>query len=162
MATAEELLEVLTPVVETFQIELDDVSLSKAGSKRVLAISLDRDGGVDLDAVAEVSRAISEHLDSTNIMGSGPYVLEVSSRGVDKPLTKPAHWRRNIGRLVKVVGSAIDATGRIVSSSENEVVINVKGQIRTFALDDIAKAHVQVEFNRPDAVADSTPEAEEV
>lgn len=148
MATAEELLKVLAPVVDSFGIDLDDVSLSKAGSKRILSISLDRDGGVDLDAVAEVSRGISELLDATDIMGATPYVLEVSSRGVDKPLTKPVHWHRNVGRLVKVVGSSIHVTGRVVSSTDNSVVLNIKGQMRTIAFDDVAKAHVQVEFNR--------------
>lgn len=148
MATVDELVKVLTPVVSTFDIDLDDVSLTKAGNRRVLAISLDADGGIDLDQVAEVSRAISEYLDESDVMGAAPYVLEVSSRGIDKPLTTAAHWRRNIGRLVKVVGSAIDATGRIVSSDDTSAVVNVKGQMRTVAFADISKALIQVEFNR--------------
>ena len=150
MATVDELLKVLAPVVSAQGVELDEITLSKAGNRRVLAISLDRDGGIDLDAVADASRAISEFLDESDVMGATPYVLEVSSRGIDKPLSTPAHWRRNHGRNVKVVGSAIAAIGRIVSSDDNSVVLNVKGQMRTIAFDDIAKAIVQVEFNRTD------------
>lgn len=148
MATVDELVKVLTPVVSAFGIDLDEVTLSKAGNRRVLAISLDRDGGIDLDGVAEVSRAISEFLDESDVMGAAPYVLEVSSRGIDKPLLTATHWRRNTGRLVKVVGSAIDAVGRIVSSDDTSVVLNVKGQMRTIAFDGISKALIQVEFNR--------------
>lgn len=150
MATVDELITELAPVVSVHGVDLDEVNLSKAGNRRVLTIALDCDGGVDLDVVAAVSRSISEHLDESDIMGAAPYVLEVSSRGVDKPLLTPTHWRRNNGRLVKVVGSAIDAVGRITSSDDTSVTLNIKGQNKTVAFDDISKAMIQVEFNRVD------------
>lgn len=152
MATNDVLIDELTPIVAALGLEIDDVNVSKAGNRRVLAISLDRDGGLDLDLVADASRAISEHLDDSDVMGSAPYVLEVSSRGIDKPLTTAAHWRRNIGRLVKIVGGSVDVVGRIVSSDDAAVVLNVKGQMRTIEFASISKALVQVEFNRADEI----------
>ena len=92
-------------------------------------------------------------LDDTDVMGEEPYTLEVTSRGVDRPLTQPRHWRRNLRRLVKVTllaGGAV--TGRIVAADEETVELDVKGQRRRIALSDVAKALVQIEFNRIDEV----------
>lgn len=148
MVSAEELIELLTPVVEEFSLDLDDLSLSKAGKRRVLDVTVDGDDGVDLDEVAAVSRAISEKLDETDIMGSLPYVLEVGTRGVNKPLLKPAHWRRNIGRLVVVAGDAINATGRIIEFSDPMVTLEIKGKNRTLSIAEISRANIEVEFKK--------------
>ncbi|MBZ5734368.1 ribosome maturation factor RimP [Nocardioides sp. TRM66260-LWL] len=135
--------------------DLEAVELTPAGKRRVLRIAVDRDGGITLDDVAEATRAISAVLDDSDVLGQQPYTLEVTSRGVDRPLTLPRHWRRNVGRLVKVTpleGAAF--SGRIVEAGEGSVVVEVRGARRTVALADVGKALVQIEFNRPGPVDD--------
>jgi ribosome maturation factor RimP len=92
----------LRPIVEQFGCDLEAADIAPAGRRRLLRVLVDRDGGINLDDVAEVTRAISKALDADDIMGDGAYTLEVSSPGVDRPLTLPRHWRRNVSRLVKV------------------------------------------------------------
>src|SRR6059058_4887589 len=94
--------DVLEPVVAGAGYDLEDVTVTAAGRRSVVRVVVDRDGGVDLDAVADISRVLSEALDADDVMGEAPYVLEVSSPGVDRPLTQPRHWRRAAGRLVTV------------------------------------------------------------
>ncbi len=144
----EELTKLLGPVVEQFGLDLDDLHLSKAGKRRVLEIVLDGDDGVNLDQVAEVSRAVSEYLDSTEIMGEMAYLLEVGSRGVGRPLTKPIHWQRNLTRLVEVSGNAISVTGRIVDFENPNVTLEVDGKNQVVDINTISRAMIEVEFNR--------------
>src|SRR5439155_892857 len=82
-----------------------------ARRRRLLRVVVDADGGVDLDNIALVSREASARLDDTGAMGEAPYTLEVSSPGVDRPLTQPRHWRRAVGRLVRVPASGPSAPG---------------------------------------------------
>jgi len=145
---SDELIAELEPVVAQFGLDLDELRLTKAGKRRVLEVVLDGDNGVDLDVVAAVSRAISEHLDASTIMGQLPYLLEVSSRGVGRPLTKPAHWSRNVGRMVHVVGETIDVTGRIVAFNDPQVTLDVEGIERVVDVTTISRALIEVEFNR--------------
>lgn len=148
MATTDELISHISAVLQPLGVELDDLTLSKAGSRRVLDVVVDADDAIDLDRLAEISRAVSESLDESDIMGTAPYVMEVGTRGVGRPLTKPAHWRRNVGRLVKISGDAVNASGRIVSFDEPTVVINIKGQPRKFDISTISRAVIEVEFSR--------------
>jgi ribosome maturation factor RimP len=110
----------------------------------VVRVVIDRDGGIDLDAVAEASRAISDALDSADAFGESAYTLEVTSPGVDRPLTEPRHWRRNIGRLVEFGGT----TGRILDATDNGVAVEVNGQSREIAYGELAPGKVIVEFSR--------------
>lgn len=131
-------------------LDIEAVEITPAGKRRILRIAVDKDGGVTLDEVAEATREVNDVLDGSDVMGEQPYTLEVTSRGVDRPLTLPRHWRRNAGRLVKVTftdGSS--ATGRIRDSGEESVTLEVSGKQRTVAYAEVAKALVQVEFNRP-------------
>src|ERR1700759_4372206 len=95
---------VVEPVIIAAGYDLEDLGLSRAGRRHVLRVLVDRDGGINLDDVAVVSREISSALDAAEETGgdliAGEYQLEVGSPGVDRPLTLPRHWRRNIGRLV--------------------------------------------------------------
>ena len=145
--TIAELIEKLTPVVSEVGLELDDLKLSKAGKYRVLEIAVDGDE-INLDLVAEASRAISEYLDNTNLMGEQAYTLEVTTRGVDRPLIKPQHWSRNIGRLVKITGDSINETGRIKSFNNPFVTLEIKGKDREIATTEISTAVIQVEFKQ--------------
>jgi ribosome maturation factor RimP len=98
-ARLERLLE---PVVRAAGLDLESVRIGSAGRRRLLRVVVDGDGGVSLDGIALVSREVSVRLDDTGAMGEAPYTLEVSSPGVDRPLTQPHHWRRALGRLVRV------------------------------------------------------------
>jgi ribosome maturation factor RimP len=130
-------------------LDVEAVELTPAGKRRVLRVAVDKDGGVTLDDVADATREVSRVLDGSDVMGEQPYTLEVTSRGVDRPLTLPRHWRRNVGRLVKVTlveGGTV--TGRVVASGDDAVTLEVDAQRREVAQADVAKALVQVEFNR--------------
>lgn len=146
-ATNAELFEKLVPVVAQIGLELDDLKLSKAGKYRVLEIAVDGDE-INLDLVADASRAISEFLDNSTLMGEQAYTLEVTTRGVDRPLLKPQHWSRNIGRLVKVSGNAINETGRIKSFNDPVVTLEIKGKDQEINTSEISSAVVQVEFKQ--------------
>jgi len=135
----------LAPVVTAAGFDLEDVTVSAAGRRSVIRVIVDRDGGVDLDAVAEVSRVVSDALDSAESVGDAPYTLEVTSPGVDRPLTEPRHWRRATGRMVKAGG----LTGRVVAADDEAVTFDVNGESRTISHADLAPGHVQIEFDRP-------------
>jgi ribosome maturation factor RimP len=131
-------------------LDLEAVELSPAGRSRVLRVAVDKDGGVTLDDIAEAARAVSTSLDDTDLMAETAYTLEVTSRGVDRPLTDPRHWRRNRDRLAKVsLHDGSQVTGRVGDSDDAGVTLDVSGTTRRIAYDDVAKALVQVEFNRP-------------
>ncbi len=154
------LSEQLESVLSAHGLELDDLDVAQAGRRRVVRVTVDGDGpsgrGPDLDQIAEATRAIAKALDESDAMGEAAYTLEVSSRGVSRPLTRPAHYRRNTGRLVALTltdGTAV--TGRITAADEGSVTLDVDGQPVTHQLDQVAKAIVQVEMNRR---ADDAPD----
>lgn len=141
----------LTGPLATMGLDVEAVEVSSAGKRRIVRVAVDQDGGVTLDDVADATRAVNAVLDGelSQAMGAQPYTLEVTSRGVDRPLTLPRHWRRNEDRLVKATladGSSL--TGRILSSSEESATLDVSGTKREVAYADVAKALVQIEFNR--------------
>src|SRR5688572_23711538 len=132
-------------------LDLEAVELTPAGKRRVLRIAVDQDGGVSLDDVAAATRAINDVLDQSDAMGEQPYTLEVTSRGVDRPLTEHRHWRRNRSRLVKVtLADGSEVTGRIGDCDEEQVTLDVDGFTRALPYADVKKALVQIEFNRKD------------
>ncbi len=145
-----QLTELLTPVVAAEGLDLEDVVVNRAGSRSVVRVVVDADDGLDLDAVAEVSRAVSAVLDDADDVLRGAYVLEVTSPGVDRPLTAPRHWRRARGRKVHVVRTdSSDVIGRLVESSDDEggdaALETDKGVVRV-AYADVRRATVEVEF----------------
>ncbi|PVG82687.1 ribosome maturation factor RimP [Nocardioides gansuensis] len=130
-------------------LDVEAVEITPAGKRRVLRVAVDKDGGVTLDDVADATREVARVLDDSDVMGEMPYTLEVTSRGVDRPLTLPRHWRRNAGRLVKAtLADGEQITGRIGESTEEQVTLDVAGTPRDVRYDDVAKALVQIEFNR--------------
>lgn len=145
------LMKLLEPVVAAEGLDLEDVTVTKAGKRRLLRVVVDRDGGVSLDDVAEVSQAVSAALDDDETMGQAPYTLEVSSPGVDRPLTEPRHWRRAARRLVKAEmrdGTVVE--GRVTAADDDGVDLDVAGAIRRLDYQDLARGRVQVEFRRID------------
>jgi ribosome maturation factor RimP len=138
------LRELVEPVVAGAGYDLEDVSAAPAGRRSVIRVVVDRDGGVDLDAIAEVSRAVSAALDVADGLGDTSYVLEVTSPGVDRPLTEPRHWRRNVGRMVSIG----DRTGRIAAVTDDGVEIEDDGEVETVSFTDLPPGRVIVEFGR--------------
>jgi ribosome maturation factor RimP len=130
-------------------LDIEAVDITPAGKRRILRVAVDKDGGVTLDEVAEATREVNRVLDESDVMGEQPYTLEVTSRGVDRPLTLERHWRRNASRLVKVTftdGESV--TGRILEAAAESVALDVDGARREVAYAEVKKALVQVEFNR--------------
>ena len=153
-ASADRLRKLVRPVIEAAGCDLEDLTVTAAGRRSVVRILVDNDAGVTLDDVAEVSRAVGAALDAADEADPGllgaSYVLEVSSPGVDRPLTEPRHWRRNIGRLVSVTprqGTAV--AGRVVATDDIGITLDLDGEQRTLAYTAVVRAAVQVEFSRP-------------
>jgi ribosome maturation factor RimP len=146
----EALLRLLGPVVEDRGLDLEDVVVTPAGKRRLLRVVVDQDGGVGLDTVAEVSTAVSHVLDEGDVMGGAPYVLEVTSPGIDRPLTEVRHWRRAQGRLVKATLRDGGATeGRVSQVDDDAVTLDVDGAPTRLSWAEVSAGRVQVEFNRP-------------
>jgi len=160
---------VLTEVVDRVGLTLDEVSVTTAGRRRVVRVVVDlhddEPGDVSMEDVATASTAVSEALDTSDVLGSAPYTLEVSSPGVDRPLTLPRHWRRARTRLVRVVRTdGGELLGRVAEVDDDGVLVllepqSVKGRppraadvgrpVR-LAWDELARGEVQVEFRRAD------------
>jgi len=154
----------LEPVITAAGMDLEEVRVRPAGRRRLLRLVVDADGGVGLDQIAEVSRDVSARLDASDVMGDVPYTLEVSSPGIDRPLTEPRHWRRARGRLVSVSLTAPDDNaapapaasarpaptlrGRVLVADEAGVTLELDGDRAEFDYDELGPGQVQVEFGR--------------
>lgn len=164
-ATRDRIADLLEPVLAADGLDLDAVELASAGRRTVVRVVVDADGGVNLDRIADASRQLGKVLDNADFMGSGSYTLEVTSRGVDRPLTQPRHWRRNAGRLVKVT-TVDDAklTGRIVGSDDAGADLEIEGETgaHRVTFDQVAKARIQVEFSKHTDELDDLDEADTV
>jgi ribosome maturation factor RimP len=166
------LVRLLEPVVHAMNMDLEAIRVTAAGRRRVLRVVVDADGGVSLDDIALASRELSVKLDDSAEMGEQAYTLEVSSPGVDRPLTQPRHWRRAIGRLVVAPlkaeadghqngNGAVAAEGRIVASSERGVTLEQDGATRDYQYAELGPGRVQVEFGHFDDSADDEDLGEE-
>jgi len=160
----DDLARLLGPVIHASGMDLETVRVSPAGRRRLLRLVVDADGGVGLDRIAEISREVSARLDASGIMGEVPYTLEVSSPGVDRPLTEPRHWRRAQGRLVSVPLTATTdgassrrtaaarpaptVQGRVLLADDTGVTLDVDGDRAEFDYDELGPGRVQVEFGR--------------
>jgi ribosome maturation factor RimP len=142
-------MRLLEPVIAESGLDLEDVLVTPAGKRRQVRVIVDGDDGVSLDDVAVISQKISAELDDSETMGSGPYVLEVTSPGVDRPLTQPRHWRRARGRLVRAtLSGGEEITGRVTAVDDGTVVLDADGHERRLGQDELVRGLVQVEFNR--------------
>jgi ribosome maturation factor RimP len=168
-ATTARLTSVIEPVLAAMEIDLEAIKVSSAGRRAVLRIVVDADGGLSLDDIAEVSREVSAKLDASDAMGEAPYTLEVTSPGLDRPLTQPRHWRRAAGRLVSVgllpsqdrnmqrdvASGAVEFKGRVVSADQDRVTLDIDGVTRTFSFNELGPGRMQVEFGRLDEIEDA-------
>jgi len=168
----ERLTSLLEPVVRSAGLDLESVRISAAGRRWLLRIVVDADNGPGLDEIALVSRSVSAELDASGVMGQAAYTLEVSSPGVDRPLTEPRHWRRAAGRLVYAplsrpapapLGKTTPSSpteparyltavqGRVVAAGADAVTLEIDGERREFGYRDLGPGRVQVEFSNAGA-----------
>ena len=152
----------IEPVVAAAGMDLESVRMTVAGKRRLLRVVVDSDHGVSLDDAADVSREVSAVLDASNVLGDVPYTLEVSSPGVDRPLTEPRHWRRARGRLVRVkVTGEEPVEGRVLAADADGVTLGLPDGERRFTYAVMGAGSVQVEFGRiPDAELDDFSDPE--
>jgi ribosome maturation factor RimP len=143
---------VITRPLADAGLDVEALELSNAGKRKLLRVAVDKDGGVTLDDIAEATKEVSRLLDETDVMGEQAYLLEVTSPGTDRPLTLPRHWRRNADRLVKAtLRDGRTVTGRVVSADDERATLDVDGTSREIAFADVARAKVQIEFNRKES-----------
>jgi len=142
------LTRLLTGPLASLGVDLEAVEVGSAGRRRTLRVAVDKDGGPTMDDLAGATREVSRLLDGSDVMGEQPYTLEVSSRGVDRPLTMPRHWRRNRGRLVKVdlTDGAGALTGRVTGNDDEAATIEISGTERRIPYAKVRRARVQIEF----------------
>jgi ribosome maturation factor RimP len=187
---AERLAGLLEPALTAMGMDLDGVRITSAGRRRLLRVTVDADGGVSLDDIEKASRELSAVLDTAAAMGEMPYTLEVSSPGVDRPLTEPRHWRRAAGRLVNVAvtrygpepgspepgrpepqadqpggpGGSASVHGRVRQADARGVTLDIDGDARQFSYAELGPGRIQIEFGRldePDDGADEGTDEEE-
>jgi ribosome maturation factor RimP len=145
MGKKEDISAAVTPALSALGFYLEDVTITSAGRRSMLTIIVDGDTHLSLDQVTSATKAISEIVESLQSLGDTPFTLEVTSPGLDRPLTKPRHWRKNIDRLVKVVlldGKEIK--GRIKATSEDGATVD-QSEIN---FTEIKRASLEVEFKQ--------------
>jgi ribosome maturation factor RimP len=157
MSLTQSITDLISPAVTEAGFYLEEVQIASPGSHRTITCVVDGPTPLNLDQVTIVSRLISELLDSADFMGETPFTLEVTSPGVDRPLTEVRHWTKNLTRLIKTtLNDGTIITGRLTEFNEISATLveNIKGRIKTHsvAFSDIKRAVVEIEFNRKDAI----------
>ncbi len=150
MSLANNLIELLGPVITKAGFVLEEITVTPVGKRRLVAVVIDREeSNPSLDEVTVVSKEVSAILDNYSQMGEMPFTLEVTTPGIDKPLVLPRHWKKNIGRLVKITPKQGEKyVARIKGFADDQVTLELKNEILVLSLNDVAKAQIEVEFNR--------------
>jgi ribosome maturation factor RimP len=164
VSLTQSITELIEPAVTEAGFFLEEVQNTSAGSHRIITCIVDGQTPLNLDQVTQVSRLISELLDTATFMDETPFTLEVTSPGVDRPLTLPRHWTKNLTRLVKVtLQDGAVTTGRLTEFNEvtATLVENIKGRIKTHQVNfsDLKRAVVEIEFNRKETTSELNKEA---
>lgn len=148
------LSDIIAPALAAAGVDLEDLDLTQAGERRALRVVVDRDGGAGLGTLAELTRELSGLLDAAEPFGDAAYELEVTTPGIDRPLTAERHWRRARGRTVEVTRTdGTSVTGRVGPRDDEQVTLITAdkgrvGEVRV-AFADVERAVVQVDFSRP-------------
>jgi len=142
MSVLQAVRDAITPTILLSELYLEDITL-KDGTPKILTIVIDSDSQLNLDQVTSVTKAISEILEALVELGDMPFTLEVTSPGIERPLTLPRHWRKSVGRLVTVtLQSGAKINGRVGEQTLETVFIDDQ----SIALSEIAHAQVEIEF----------------
>ena len=150
MTLASNLTELLNPAVTRAGFVLEEVSVTPVGKRRLISVVVDCENrNPSLDEVTVVSKEVSSILDTYSLLGEMPFTLEVTTPGIDRPLTELRHWKKNLGRLVKITPNTGEKyVARIKEVLPREVVLELKNQESKVHFSDIARAQIEVEFNR--------------
>jgi ribosome maturation factor RimP len=156
MALKDSIADAIRPAVENAGFFLEDVFTSNPGNHRIVTCMIDGLAPLSLDEVTVVSREISAILDESPLLTEA-FTLEVTSPGIERPLTLPRHWTKNLTRIIKVtLNDDSEVAGRLTELDENRAILieNIKGRMKTHEVvfADIKRAHVEVEFNRKDEI----------
>ena len=150
MSLVNNLTELLSPAIKNAGFILEEVKVTPAGKRRIVAVIIDgQERNPSLDEVTVVSKEVSTILDNYSQLGEMPFTLEVTTPGIDRPLTLERHWKKNIGRLVKITPKVGEKyIGRITAVSGEKITLEMKDEERGIDLGDISRAQIEVEFNR--------------
>jgi len=150
MTLASNLTELLNPAVTRAGFVLEEGSVTPVGKRRLISVVVDCESrNPSLDEVTVVSKEVSSILDTYSQLGEMPFTLEVTTPGIDRPLTELRHWKKNIGRLVKITPNTGEKyVARITEVLPREVVLELKNQESNVQFSDIARAQIEIEFNR--------------
>ena len=157
MSLSQAITDLILPAVTEAGFYLEEIQIASPGSHRIVTCVVDGPTSLNLDQVTVVSRIISELLDAADALGETPFTLEVTSPGVDRPLTEVRHWTKNITRLIKTtLNDGTIVTGRLTEFDDTNATLveNIKGRIKNHkvAFADIKRAVVEIEFNRKDTI----------
>jgi ribosome maturation factor RimP len=145
MSNKEQVAAVITPAIEALGFYVEDISITSAGRRSMLTVIVDGDTHLSLDQVTVATKAISEIVENLPTLGNNPFTLEVTSPGLDRPLTKPRHWRKNKDRLIKIVlNDGKEITGRIKDSTDDGAIVDEQ----KVAFVDIKRATLEIEFKQ--------------
>jgi ribosome maturation factor RimP len=145
MSNKEQVAAVITPAIESLGFYVEDISITSAGRRSMLTVIVDGDTHLSLDQVTVATKVISEIVENLPTLGNNPFTLEVTSPGLDRPLTKPRHWRKNKDRLIKIVlNDGKEITGRIKDSTDDQVIVDEQ----KVAFVDIKRATLEIEFKQ--------------
>lgn len=145
MSVQDEISNAIRPIIEAGGNYLEDIKIVSAGKRKLITVVVDSDSYLNLDQVAAVSREISETIENLKALGETPFTLEVTSPGIDRALTLPRHWRKNIGKLVKIVlNNGETAEGRIEDAGE----LSAKLDSGSINFSDVKRASIQIEFKK--------------
>lgn len=156
MALKDSIADAIRPAVENAGFFLEDVFTSNPGNHRIVTCMIDGVAPLSLDEVTVVSREISVILDESPLLTEA-FTLEVTSPGIERPLTLPRHWTKNLTRIIKVtLNDDSEVSGRLTEFDEVRAILieNIKGRMKTHEVSfaDVKRAHVEVEFNRKDEI----------
>ena len=145
MSNKEQVAAAITPIIESLGFYVEDIAITAAGKRSMLTVIVDGDTHLSLDQVTVATKAISEIVENLPTLGNNPFTLEVTSPGLDRPLTKPRHWQKNKDRLIKIIlNDGKEITGRIKDSTQSAVTVDE--QVINFA--DIKRATLEIEFKQ--------------
>jgi ribosome maturation factor RimP len=143
MPLNEDISAAIRPIIEASGNYLEELTITSAGKVKILTVIVDSDSHLNLDQITAVTKEISEIIETLEQLGDNAFTLEVTSPGIDRPLTKPRHWRKNFDRLVKItMTSGQDIQGRIGEATETTVLVGDQ----KVSLEDIKRAVLEIEF----------------
>ena len=143
MPLNEDISAAIRPIIEATGNYLEELTITSAGKVKILTVIVDSDSHLNLDQITTVTKEISEVIENLEELGDTAFTLEVTSPGIDRPLTKPRHWRKNLDRLVKITMiSGQDIQGRIGEATETVVLVGDQ----KVSFEDIKRAVLEIEF----------------